>query len=388
MQTINSMDFTIAVASNAISIEQDMTFLKAALLYSDTITLVSSVVSTYFKLTNEVNDKNEKTLFNLVKKVLPLCERANPSYCDSKKETINQFERLINSKQYNSLPLKEKYRIRKALYEFRNGIRKTIEQDLGETNCNSLKKLIDLKKVKLHNFQTAIYDDNAYAMEFYDILKGYVCDTKTFPLFDDISNGLIKSAIKEGVIALNSANGFEVKHANLTSKLLIALPSFEFATVDEILDIRKELETPLIRFRSKLLSYDSEIQSMPWDDEFQFECIKLYQQEVAPAVLEIDELTKESSFIKNLGYSFLTNESAVKNAGELVISIAMWGAITAFTDVLSSGQIPLVAGGAYAVSKVGTTFKKYRDVQSEISRKDMYFYHRAGKLLKKLNYKN
>ena len=28
---------------------------------------------------------------------------------------------------------------------------------------------------------------------------------------------------------------------------------------------------------------------MPWDEEFQFECIKLYQQEVAPAVLEIDE---------------------------------------------------------------------------------------------------
>ena len=42
-------------------------------------------------------------------------------------------------------------------------------------------------------------------------------------------------------------------------------------TTDEILDIRKELEKPLVRFRSKLLAYDAEIQSMPWDEEFQFE---------------------------------------------------------------------------------------------------------------------
>lgn len=109
---------------------------------------------------------------------------------------------------------------------------------------------------------------------------------------------MIKSAIEEKIITLNKSSEFEAKHAKLAGNLLIALPSFEFATTDEILDIRKELEKPLVRFRSKLLAYDAEIQSMPWDEEFQFECIKLYQQEVAPAVLEIDELTKESSFIK------------------------------------------------------------------------------------------
>ena len=43
LKSLNSMDFTIAVASNSMTIEQDMTFIKAALLYSDTITLVSPV---------------------------------------------------------------------------------------------------------------------------------------------------------------------------------------------------------------------------------------------------------------------------------------------------------------------------------------------------------
>lgn len=383
MKMINSMDFTIAVASGSMTIEQDMMFVKAALLYSDTITLVSPVASTYFQLTDKANDKNEKTLFNLIKKVVPFCEKADPLLCGTINQTLGQFGEIINSKQYNSIPINIRYQIRQALHEFSNGIKTVLVQNLGETNCNSLTKLVDSKKVKLYDFQTSFSNDDTYAYEFYNILRNSVGNAQTFPLFDDLSNSLIKSAIKEGIITLNSTNEFEAKHANLTSNLLIALPSFEFATIDEILDIRKELETSLVRFRSKLLSYDSEIQSMPWDDDFQFECIKLYQQEVAPAVLEIDELTKESSFLKNLGYGFLTDESALRNAGELVITIAMAGAISAFSDVLSSGQALLTAGGAYTASKVATAFKEYKSKQSEITRKDMYFYHRAGKLLEK-----
>ena len=60
LKSLNSMDFTVAVASNSMTIEQDMTFIKAALLYSDTITLVSPVASTYIELTDNANKKNEK----------------------------------------------------------------------------------------------------------------------------------------------------------------------------------------------------------------------------------------------------------------------------------------------------------------------------------------
>lgn len=383
LNSLASMDFTVAVASDSMTIEQDMTFIKAALLYSDTITLVSPVASTYLQLTNESNNKNEKTLFSLVNKVIPFCQMADPILCDTMSQTLEQFGTILNSKQYNSIPVSIKYPIKKTLLEFSNNIKEVLEQNLGKNNCSDLEKLVRTKKVRLHNFQSSFANDDAYVYEFYNILKRSVSNMQTFPLFDDLSNSLIKSAIKDNVITLNTTNKFEAKHAKLTSNLLIALPSFEFATIDEILDIRKALEKPLIRFRSKLLSYDSEIQSMPWDEDFQHECMKLYQREVAPAVLEIDELTQESTFIKNLGYSLLTDESALRNAGELVITIAMAGVISAFSDVLSSGQALLTTGGAYTASKVASAFKEYRETQTEITKKDMYFYYRAGKLLEK-----
>lgn len=381
MNNLNSMNFTIAVVPDSMSINQDMRFIKAALLYSDTITLVSPMASTYFQLTDKAYNKNEKTLFELIKKVMPFCKKSDPLYYESIIGTFNKMESILYSKQYKTIPVVDRYRLKKTLLEFSDNVSQVFYQSLGEDNCNSLKKLVEINKVKLHDFRNSYAEADAFCHEFYTILKDSVVDTQTFPLFDDLSNNLIKSAINDGVVILNDANEFEAKHAKLASELLVSLPTFEFATLDEILDIRKELEKPLIRFRNKLFSYNTKIQSMPWDKNFQFESMKLYQEEVAVSVLEIEESIKETSFIKNLGYSILTDESAIKKTGELFMTIAMAGAITSFSDVLSSGQALLTMGGAYVIPKIAKAFNEHKNRQNEICKKDMYFYYKAGKLL-------
>ena len=46
-----------------------------------------------------------------------------------------------------------------------------------------------------------------------------------------------------------------------------------------------------------MLEYSESIQSMPWDTDFESECELLYNKEVVPALLEIEESTKDGSFI-------------------------------------------------------------------------------------------
>lgn len=384
MESLTSMNFTVAAASNLLSVDQDMTLIKSALLYSDTITLASPVASTYFELTDQSNIRNEKALFRLIEKTMPFCEMVNPGICESMDSTLEQFRNLINSRGYSHLPMNIKHQIKNTLYKFSDDVKKVLIQSLGKENVEELKKLVDSKKVKLHKFKNSVHNDD-YVMEFYDFLEEAVCNKQTFPLFDQLSNDVIKAALKDEVIILDNVNDVGVKHAKLVNELIIALPSFEYATINEILDIRKELANPLVRFRNKLASFNDKIEAMPWDDEFQFECLKLYQQEVAPEVLEIDELTKESGFIKNMGYSFLTDESALKNAGGLIVSIAMGGVISAFSDILSADQALITSTGAYAISKIAAAFKEYREKQNDIMKKDMYFYYKAGKILEKSN---
>lgn len=202
MELSTSMDFTVAVVPNLISIEQDIVYIKSALLYSDSITLASPVASIYFQLTDNANDRNEKTLYHLIEKVIPLCEKADPNLCENIKDVCEELGELIHSRQYNSLPINIRYSIKRKLQEFSNMIRETITQDLGSENCDIIKKLIKTKKVKLYEFQNSINNDD-YAMEFYYVLKNSVCDKKTFPLFDKLSNDLIKAAINDGIITLN-----------------------------------------------------------------------------------------------------------------------------------------------------------------------------------------
>lgn len=379
---MNSIDLTVAIAPMVTSIKQDMQYIKSALLYADTITLISPIASTYFDLTNEADRENEKTIISLMDKVLPLCGAANPSYCQEIEPTLVQLKNLVFSKKYKAAPMKMKLSIISALKTFGNDIEDAITEMLGSDDCAELVSLVKSEKVKLHSFQSEFTDDS-FIREFYLSLKQALNNSNTFPLFDGQSNALIKAAINDNLIELNEVNTFNAIHAGMTNNLLVSLPSFEYATVDEILDIRKELNNSLVRFRSKTLSYSDSIQSMPWDESFQHECVRLYHKEVAPAILEIQELTNESGFLKNLGYNIVSDNSIIKTVGVICISIAATDAISAFSDVVSSDTAILVTGGAYATSKIATAYKDYKTKQNDIMKKDLYFYYKAGNMLKK-----
>ena len=61
----------------------------------------------------------------------------------------------------------------------------------------------------------------------------------------------------------------KITHAGVSDNLLQRLLSFDTASVYEIIDIRNELNDLLIRFRSKLITYSENIQSLPWDADFE-----------------------------------------------------------------------------------------------------------------------
>jgi hypothetical protein len=64
------------------------------------------------------------------------------------------------------------------------------------------------------------------------------------------------------------------------------------ASMDELLDLRKELSGVVSRFRRGLLKASSEIEGAQWDDSFQSEASLVYERYVAPALEELDDILK------------------------------------------------------------------------------------------------
>lgn len=236
-------------------------------------------------------------------------------------------------------------------------------------------------KLYLQKFEHCVTDVDGCIPEYLGMLTQSI--KKSYPLFDKQANDLMSAAVRARIVNLSDADQRKIRHAGMSDNFMQRLPSFEMASVDEILDIRKELDPSLARFRSKMISYSDSIQSMPWDNDFETESSLLYYQEVAPAITEIREKAQDNSFLKNLGGKVLADTDFMTNAGQLAVSVAAAGVISSLADAASLDTAVLTAGGVWAVQKVKSAYDEYAEKKREIQRKDLYFYYQAGEKLKR-----
>ena len=374
-------DFTVAIVPNNTSLEREMNYIKSALLYADKVTLISPLAYMFNRLTDKGNSLNERTVIKLIEQILPLAKLNDTSFYEETYPVIKEFSNIIHSKRYKSIPYVKKLEIQRQLRSFTMEICEVMFSLVGEQHGIELQTLINKGQVEIEEFNHSLGDLDLCVKDYCDLLTKSI--QSSYPLFDTQSNDLMKAAVDSRIVNLSSIDKQKITHAGLTDNYIQKLPSFSEASMDELIDIKNELSKPLTRFRGKMLEYSESIQSMPWDTDFESECELLYNKEVVPALLEIEESTKDGSFIKNLGRKFLTDEGVWRSTGGLVVSIAAGGVISAFNNAISSDTAMLVTGGTYAATKIASAYEEYTANKREIERKDLYFYYKAGRLLDK-----
>lgn len=372
-------DFTIAVVPELTSIDKELQYIKSALLYADQIFLISPISYMYTQLSSQTSTFDERKIIKGLKYLFPLCKDRDPKTYHDGMTMVNELSSIMFSKRYKAIPMIKKLEFRSQLKSCIQQLDTKCTELLGECQIGELNALLTSGKVVLKKFEHSLSDVDGTVSEFFIQLTKSI--KSSFPLFDETSNHLMQAAVEARVVNLNESEKRKIIHAGVSDNLIQRLPSFDSASVDEILDIRKELNDPLVRFRSKVQSYSENIQAVPWNDDFENECSLLYYQEVAPAILEIDEMTKEVSFVKNLVGKVTSDGDFRRIAGELVIGIAAAGVIPSFTQVVSQDVAALTTGGLWVTSKIVDTYKEYKEKKQEISKKDLYFYYRAGKML-------
>lgn len=374
-------DFTIAVQPSLTNIDRELQYIKSALLYADKIVLISPMAYLYTQLTTGGADFDERRILKLLKWALPICQEREPKTYRDGMAVVDQLSQVMRSKQYKSAPMLMKIELRAKLKDFMKEMDASFLDVMGESQTAEFNLLLKSGKLVLQPFEHNLADVRGCVSEYFSFLTKSV--KSSIPLFDEASNNLMRAAMNSKIISLTESEKKKITHAGLSDNLLQRLPSFDTASVKEIIDIRKDLDGSLVRFRSKVLSYAESIQSLPWDDDFEYECSMLYNKDVAPAVQEIDELTRENSFIKNLTGKVVSDEKFLESVPGLIMSVAAAGIIPSFTDAISADTAILATGGAWAAQKIAAAYNEHREKKKEISKKDLYFYYKAGKRLNK-----
>ena len=130
------------------------------------------------------------------------------------------------------------------------------------------------------------------------------------------------------------------REVELGSAFLTALPSFDQASIAEVLDIRGELEGPLVRFRSAMSAMAAEISS-PDPQTIDEAAQQLWVQEIAPSIAEVEELIQENRYLLRLADRF-TDKTAMAGVVGLAACITKFSGLAEVISASAVGTMPFL----------------------------------------------
>ena len=227
--------------------------------------------------------------------------------------------------------------------------------------------------------------------EFVEVLgQALLVMVRTYPLFDAQMGNIMRLALNEGKFVVGPHSLTRGRDSSLATNLLARLPLFEHATVPEILDIRRELDIPLVRFRTAIMDFSETIEAAPWDEDFDSEAERIFYREVAPAVLEIEEQVHANRFLRTFATNMI-EKAGLPSGGALVATVSRLAdlpTLLAQLTTVSATSITntlTVAAAAPVLGTVGKTLYQTWDSWDKenkaIAQNQLFFYYRAGQEL-------
>ena len=394
------MKFTIGTVSNSLNLAEDLKLIKSSILYADEIELIGMAEYALYKyLPNCIFDVQDidamiPALRSFLQSLKPagsegLLEQLD--YADAQLQILAPYlkRKKCRSKQEIIAQRKLKQLEKQCRDQLKNGM----QQLYIHPGTQEIKSYVDRKIVSVYDYNFDRFDVNELSGGYFANLMNAMYNGTAYPLFDKASSGLIDTVIKTKLLDIGKLDENTLRHAGIASEILMTLPTLESASVDELLSLKNENQIPLTNFRKAIYDFSMQIQSLPWDENFQYDCLQLYNTQVLPQVQEINETLTQTSILRNLGKQALADEELRKKAGYATAGLTT--AITTSTDlfgVFDSIKTFILVAGIAAVSKEAVTgFLKIADLynkartevteQKDKARKNiMYYYYLASKL--------
>lgn len=371
-----------------INLEQELRLVKAALLYADKIKLYSLNSLALMSMV-QLGDLNTDEKLDFVELIAP--HIASPENRDE----ISAFFNKLRSSSYDRRTQRSiAHHVKPFVDASWKEIEQVTQQMADQARFHELKRAVDEGILQVHTFELFKNKESRLSFivdcvikakspvvntqqstepiisEFVETISQTISDFSTFPLFDHPTGRLIELGIKEDKISISDADINRGKQSGLAGNLLEQLPLFEQATIDEVIDIRRELEKYLIRFRKAILEFSESMKTASWGKDFPSEANHVFIKNVAPAIQEIEEKIKTNKYLATLARKLVDKPLTMPSGA--VLSVVM-SHLNSIPEVVSNSLGPALASTAL----VYDTFKEWKDKKRKVESHSLFFYYQA-----------
>jgi hypothetical protein len=195
-------------------------------------------------------------------------------------------------------------------------------------------------------------------------------------LFDDSVAKLVRALVDTGVATPHQLMVRHAGEAAVGSGFVTRLPAFTAAPVDELLDLRADLSTPLSRYRRAVSVMASKLAYRAFDEESAVEIEDLWRNEVDPALRDLREGFAEHGLVREL------RRALALDLKTYVSGAAGPGLWMAMDDLTSLGGWIKAAGAAApaaAVAAQGAFTAGYRrhDARRQLEKHELFYLYEA-----------
>lgn len=203
--------------------------------------------------------------------------------------------------------------------------------------------------------------------------------------FNYLSRNNMFGLLDERIINLQNKNDNHIeddlKIQYIADRIFSSLPNFDKASIDEIVDIKKEISGYIKGFQRELVNLADQINNSVWDKYFIKDVEKQLIKQVWPQVQEIENAVKENKSL--LDYANKTVESLVSPKAIASASIVGW-ALTKFGIPPDSEQSLCTCAGIALLHALLQTTKEKRKEKNEIKKNDFFLVYKVKNSLEKM----
>ncbi|MBU2697805.1 hypothetical protein [Pimelobacter sp. 30-1] len=207
-----------------------------------------------------------------------------------------------------------------------------------------------------------------------DSIAARLRDPRSRLLLDSETASFVDLMVREGKAEITTTGRDRLGATALGAGFSARLPTLEHATVEEILEVRGDLEGPLVRYRSAVARMSKTLPDIPLT-EFDAAVDSEWEGVVGPSLREIQEELIGHGIVKELAHHAKLDAAAYITVGTgLLVGVNQFTDIDPLVNAIVAG-LPTVAGtlGARSVAR--------RNRVEQAQRREFYYLHAASQSL-------